>query len=97
MTSLSYSRSRRGKRGRPAGQARAGLGSRAPGNLDVGVVGDAGWTGHVAANRNTQDSYRGIPDLRLALSLRDGKLSGVCSAFVPNYFTLPFWVELTRQ
>jgi CubicO group peptidase (beta-lactamase class C family) len=73
-----------------------GFGTRNPVFLKDPVLTDSSLAGHIEVNLHTQDGYRGMPDLRFALMLRDGKLTGVASAFVPNYFTLPFWIELER-
>lgn len=40
--------------------------------------------------------FRGVPELRFELIRQGDSLSGVCSAFVPSYFTLPYWIELDR-
>lgn len=62
------------------------LGTRGVVALKDPVLTDTSLAGHVEGNLHTQDSYRGMPDLRFTLTLRDGKLSGVCSAFVPRSF-----------
>ena len=78
------------------GGIEVGFGTRDPLALRDSVVTETGIAGHIEANLVMQDGYYGRPDLRFTLSLRDGKLKGVCSAFAPNYFVLPYWVELTR-
>jgi hypothetical protein len=81
---------------KPDGAVDVAFGTRGAVALKDAQVTDSSLSGHVETNLHTQDSYRGMPDVRFALTLRNGKLSGVASAFVPNYFTLPHWVELER-
>jgi CubicO group peptidase (beta-lactamase class C family) len=78
------------------GQIDVAFGARLAVSLKDAVLTDSSLAGHVEANLKTQDGFGGMPDLRFALTLRDGKLSGVCSAFLSNYFNLPHWVELER-
>lgn len=72
------------------------FGNRQPVGLRDPVLTEASMAGHIDTNFRAQDGYWGRSNLRFALTLRDGKLEGVCSAFAPNYFMLPYWVELTR-
>lgn len=72
------------------------FGKRDPLALEDPVLTETSITGHIETNFHAQDSYRGRPDLRFTLTLRDGRLEGVCSASAPNYFILPYWVELAR-
>ena len=72
------------------------FGARDPIALRDPVLTATNIAGHVETNFPAQDSYWGRPDLRFALTLRNGKLEGVCSVFAPNYFMLPYWVELAR-
>ncbi|MBE3072903.1 MAG: beta-lactamase family protein, partial [Acidobacteria bacterium] len=53
--------------------------------------------GQVQALVATQEGFHGIPELTFALARDGDRLTGVCSAFVPSYFTLPFWMELERS
>jgi len=72
------------------------FGNRQPVGLRDPVLTEASMAGHIDTNFRAQDGYWGRSNLRFALTLRDGKLEGVCSAFAPNYFMLPYWVELAR-
>ena len=58
---------------------------------------DTNMLGRVDVLLHSQDSHRGVTDLRFQLTLRDGKLVGIGTAFVPFYVQVPYWVELQRS
>jgi CubicO group peptidase (beta-lactamase class C family) len=78
------------------GSIDAAFGSRPAERLTDTTVSATGITGRLDVIFHTQESYDGVSNLRLALSLRDGKLAGVATAFAPFFHTLPYWMELER-
>jgi CubicO group peptidase (beta-lactamase class C family) len=81
---------------KPDGGVDMVLADRPPVALRLVELAPASLKGRVTALLATQPSYHGIPDLALSLTREGDRLAGVCSAVVPGYFTLPFWMDLTR-
>ena len=79
------------------GTGEVSFGNRRPSKLNDLTLTEQGLRGRTQGMLRTQDGYYGTPDLGFVLGRDGDRLTGICVASAPRWFSLSHWVELKKS